>query len=743
MSKPKRSQLKKNLIGNENKKYLNLYNDKNQKYLYLTTGHLCNEDCVFCIMKGSEEKFPEMSLQEIKSIIKSFLKKGNNKSISLTGGEPTMRKDLPEIIEYACSFNSLSSISIITNGVCLADKNFVQRIVQADKQNKLTFCVSLHSHNQNISEEIVRRSKTFYKTIQGIQNIYLTRKRITIYQVITIHNYQFLKDFSIFLQKKFPNIKNITFAYPFPQGDVIKNPWIFINFSKLKPYLLNALLWLEKNNYDISIASCGQMPLCVMSGFEEKVINPLIFAEKNIIGSIGKSVFHEYTYGSQEFIQEYKNKSHECEHCLLNNYCQGFWKEYINIFKFEGIEPVTIENFSGQKIDTNLLNYIDFQSIINQLSHNKVTLILLNKYSDYYLRCLSNLIKKNNILGLIKIKDQSVVKNIDTALLSAYQKQPSDKKIVVMTGFSCNSNCSACSTKLMANKHSDRSTQEIKNDLIKGRNQGYEIVDMTGGEPTIRADILELIKFAKRLQYKKVEISTNGRMFSYKSFCQKAIESGLDRVTITINADTERIADAITRTAGSFNQTIQGIKNISQYPQVTIAAATTLTKLNYQRLPQIAKMINDLKMSYWGIADLIPDGNAKKFYKLFSLRMTDIAYHINKIEDFKERLTTIIFFDFPLCVFSIRFMNNTKTSFINTENKMEDLRQAGYDPRRFHKDSNQSYNDIYKRKIKACNKCEWSKNCAGVWIDYLNLHGEEKVEEELLSLINKNISTNI
>ena len=92
---------------------------------------------------------------------------------------------------------------------------------------------------------------------------------------------------------------------------------------------------------------------------------------------------------------------------------------------------------------------------------------------------------------------------LSSNMLEENTKNP-ERVWLIMTGFSCNNNCVMCSTKPKAKFNPDRSTKDILKDLRKGKNQGYKRVEFTGGEPTIRTDILRLIKKAKDLDYNKI-----------------------------------------------------------------------------------------------------------------------------------------------------------------------------------------------------------------------------------------------
>jgi len=181
---------------------------------------------------------------------------------------------------------------------------------------------------------------------------------------------------------------------------------------------------------------------------------------------------------------------------------------------------------------------------------------------------------------------------------------------------------------------------------VKGKKKGYNKVEFTGGEPTIRADILYLIKTAKDLGYENIMVSTNGTMLSYKSFCQKIIRNGLNSVAFTLNAHNSQLGDAVCRTPEAFNQTVQGIKNVLEYPCVEVSVNTVVFQLNYKYLQQIGVFIYDLGVRCWHILDLIPDGYAKKFYKILAVNPPDLSNSFSNLDKVIKKFNLVIFFDF-------------------------------------------------------------------------------------------------
>ena len=80
----------------------------------------CNLSCSFCYADSGGQAAPDPDLETIKKWYGSAAEAGGNCHIQLSGGEPTLRNDLPEIVglgrEYGFSF-----IQINSNGLRLAD----------------------------------------------------------------------------------------------------------------------------------------------------------------------------------------------------------------------------------------------------------------------------------------------------------------------------------------------------------------------------------------------------------------------------------------------------------------------------------------------------------------------------------------------------------------------------------------------------------------------------------------------
>ena len=121
----------------------------------------CNQKCVHCYaadQKLAEEK--ELTTDEWKTIIKK-LRKEKVSQVTFTGGEPTMRDDVPELIKEARWFIT----RLNTNGVNLTE-DYCRRLREAELDN---LQVTFYSYDEDIHNRLVG-APNYQKTLAGIRN---------------------------------------------------------------------------------------------------------------------------------------------------------------------------------------------------------------------------------------------------------------------------------------------------------------------------------------------------------------------------------------------------------------------------------------------------------------------------------------------------------------------------------------------------------------------------------------------
>nr|MBA3750684.1 GTP 3',8-cyclase MoaA [Nitrosopumilus sp.] len=94
------------------------------KKLRISVTDRCNMRCIYCMPHNNTSWFEQdnlLSYEQIVHIATIFAKMGVNK-IKITGGEPTVRPKIEELIKSLSSIDGIRSISMTTNGLLLKEK---------------------------------------------------------------------------------------------------------------------------------------------------------------------------------------------------------------------------------------------------------------------------------------------------------------------------------------------------------------------------------------------------------------------------------------------------------------------------------------------------------------------------------------------------------------------------------------------------------------------------------------------
>ena len=86
-------------------------------YLRLSVTDFCNFRCQYCLPNGYQGRRPddELTVAEMSTLMSAFAQLGTQK-IRLTGGEPSIRKDISEIINTAKHTQGINTVAITSNG---------------------------------------------------------------------------------------------------------------------------------------------------------------------------------------------------------------------------------------------------------------------------------------------------------------------------------------------------------------------------------------------------------------------------------------------------------------------------------------------------------------------------------------------------------------------------------------------------------------------------------------------------
>ena len=174
---------------------------------------------------------------------------------------------------------------------------------------------------------------------------------------------------------------------------------------------------------------------------------------------------------------------------------------------------------------------------------------------------------------------------------------------------SCNLSCKHCRASAQSEKYENElSTIEAFKLLDEIVLIGNPIIILTGGEPLLRKDIFDIADYGTKKNLKMV-MAPNGTMIT-KENAYKMKESGIKRISISIDGATKEKHDDFRGVKGAYDGALNGIK-IARKAGIEFQINTTITKTNLQEIPKILSLAESLGAVAHHIFLLVPTGRGK------------------------------------------------------------------------------------------------------------------------------------
>lgn len=172
--------------------------------------------------------------------------------------------------------------------------------------------------------------------------------------------------------------------------------------------------------------------------------------------------------------------------------------------------------------------------------------------------------------------------------------------------WNCNQKCIHCyAANQEYSETEELSTEQWKKVIDICKKNCIPQLTFTGGEPTLRKDLVELVKYS---DWFLTRLNTNGVLLT-KKLCKELYEASLDSVQVTLYSNNPEIHNKLVG-APNFDKTVQGIKNAIQ-AGLNVSINTPLCSLNKDYVSTLI-FAKDLGVIYASSSGLIVTGNAKK-----------------------------------------------------------------------------------------------------------------------------------
>lgn len=199
--------------------------------------------------------------------------------------------------------------------------------------------------------------------------------------------------------------------------------------------------------------------------------------------------------------------------------------------------------------------------------------------------------------------------------------------------FRCQNDCVHC---YAGGPHetSELATDQWKIIIDKLSEVGVFILTFTGGEPTLREDLAELLLYAQG-RGMVTGLITNGRKLKDKAYVDALEKAGLDFVQITLESHKPAVHDSMTCAEGSWVETLEGIRN-AVASQIYVSTNTTLSKHNADDFLTTVDFIKGLGVDAFGCNSLIYSGKAPEASQEFALSTDELKQLLPQVRSKAE-----------------------------------------------------------------------------------------------------------
>lgn len=288
------------------------------------------------------------------------------------------------------------------------------------------------------------------------------------------------------------------------------------------------------------------------------------------------------------------------------------------------------------------MNYKLRESTVEIINKDKV--ILANKNNGYFIRItkevydilnimIDNKLSIEKLLSKLNDDDDRIYINelINKLIQNNLLKKSSDEEKILQNKIisfeithRCNLKCVHCcidADGVTSNK-TDLTTNEAKSVLDKMVDWNPESIMLSGGEPMLRKDFIEIITYLRKHYKGRIILATNGTLINDKNV--KILSECVDKIDISLDGVDEETC-SIVRGRGVFDKVIKNIKKLQRIGFKEITISMVFSDKN-QHLEEAFERLNESLGTQPLMRLFSPVGRGKDNKSIFSDKSDDEIY---------------------------------------------------------------------------------------------------------------------
>ncbi len=288
----------------------------------------------------------------------------------------------------------------------------------------------------------------------------------------------------------------------------------------------------------------------------------------------------------------------------------------------------------------------------------------------------------------------------------SFEEKGRESELLIRFTNKCNQNCEFCSSPIINEEPDINILKAIVEKILSDVKCQ---VTITGGEPSIRGELPDFIRWLLKKDVRLLRIQTNAVAFSNTKLIRRIPGSKKIQFFISLHSLKEEQYNAITSSKGQLNKAITGIKNIINSGYDTVVNVI-INRYNLNTMDEYLERLyntfgKDINVHF---SVLILPEYRKNLEKYIVSYKDVVKIMIPLLEKYRIPINTLLsstHASIPLCYLPEKYHSMVNSYICQSANFMRDVDTSG--------------NWI---KIKKCNKCKWEQYCIGVPALYYKIY---------------------
>lgn len=287
-------------------------------------------------------------------------------------------------------------------------------------------------------------------------------------------------------------------------------------------------------------------------------------------------------------------------------------------------------------------------------------------------------------------------------------------KALIKIGTACNNRCGFCHASW---RHPTNDTAEgVHRRIKRAAELGHTMVVLSGGEPTIRPELLRWAAHCRALGM-RFGLVTNGRMLSYETLSRRLLRRGLAYVYLSLHAGSSALHDQLVGT-DAFEQSFAAVRVLSGHG-LDLTVNCVVSRANLDHLTELVDRLLPFDDVVLKLSMVEPRGGALEDFEALVPRVSDVAERVRQAIAYGVARSTGLSFahdGIPFCLLP------------GLEHRYDDLRTHGFatmsevDEPDLH-----PVDDVGRVHTEPCADCRLRGLCPGLYQGYMEARSDDEL----------------